>query len=185
MASFYSQGNTNFSGAAGYGSQSAANNGNLGGNSFQQFQQQPQQNTGLQQRQSFGQSSQSQPQQQQHFQQQEQTAKPFWTPNVQQAATQAAAGFMAQAATGNLTSEKVLTKGMDEIQKAFGGGIPGMNYVMIKLRSYFAVDNHYVKRKMIKVLFPFLNRHWRRDVRNCFVLCILHQYRYFYFSMLR
>ena len=179
MASFYSAtgnpGNsTDFGGNSGantgYGSEGAANNDNLEGNGFQQFQRQPQQNNGFSnnvqqwkaqpQDQTYGQPSQQQPQQQQ------QTMQPFWSPNVQQAATQAAAGFMAQAATGNLTGEKVLTQGMDEIQKAFGGGIPGMNYVMRILRSYFAVDNRYVKRKMLKVLFPFMNKQWRRDVSN-------------------
>jgi hypothetical protein len=187
MANFYSAtgnpgNNTNFDGnfgATGYGSEGAANNDNHGGIGFQQFEQQPQQNTGFSnnvqqwqaqpQGQPYGQPSQqrSQLQQQQQQQQQQQTSQPFWSPNnVQQAATQAAAGFMAQAATGNLTGEKVLTQGMDEIQKAFGGGIPGMNYVMKILRSYFAVDNRYVKRKMLKVLFPFTNKQWRRDVSN-------------------
>jgi len=177
MASFYNAtgnpgNNTTFgdnSSAGGYGSEGAASNDNLGGSGFQQFQQQPQQKTGFSnniqqwksqpQGQSYGQTSQQQSQQQQ----QQQTTQPFWSPNVQQAATQAAAGFMAQAATGNLTSENVLTQGMDGIQKAFGGGIPGMNYVMRILRSYFAVDNRYVKRKMLKVLFPFTNKQWRRD----------------------
>ena len=183
MANFYSAtgnsgNNTNFGGnfgTTGYGSEGATNNDNQGGSGFQQFQQQPQQNTGFSnnaqqwqaqpQGQPYGQRSQQPSQQQQ--QQQQQTAQPFWSPNnVQQAATQAAAGFMAQAATGNLTGEKVLTQGMDQIQHAFGGGIPGMNYVMRLLRSYFAVDNRYVKRKMMKLLFPFMNKQWRRDVSN-------------------
>lgn len=169
MASFYSatgntgQNNSNgsFGGNPGAGGYS---NGDAGGSGFQQFQQQPQQ---PQQQPSNGQQwqAQAQPQGQSYGQpsQQQQAPQPFWTPNVQQAATQAAAGFMAQAATGNLTSEKVLSQGMDEIQKAFGGGIPGMNYVMRMLRSYFAVDNRYVKRKLLRVLFPFVNKPWARD----------------------
>eukprot|EP00532_Pseudo-nitzschia_australis_P002086 CAMPEP_0168183968 /NCGR_PEP_ID=MMETSP0139_2-20121125/12938_1 /TAXON_ID=44445 /ORGANISM="Pseudo-nitzschia australis, Strain 10249 10 AB" /LENGTH=353 /DNA_ID=CAMNT_0008105457 /DNA_START=52 /DNA_END=1110 /DNA_ORIENTATION=+ len=187
MASFYgATGNQAHNG--GFGGNATPNpgadgysSGGAGGSGFQQFQQQPlqrQQPQQQQQQQHAGFTSnvqqwQAQPQgqqlygqsspQQQQQQQQQAAAQPFWSPNVQQAATQAAAGFMAQAATGNLTSEKVLSQGMDEIQKAFGGGIPGMNYVMRTLRSYFQVDNRYVKRKLQNVLFPFLNKQWRRD----------------------
>lgn len=193
MSGFYGNtgnNNTNFGGtggttggynAGGYsaGGYNSGGTTNLGGSGFQQFQQQPQQQQqqSQQQQQQQQQDStkapafannvqqwQAQPQQQrQSFGQPQQAATPFWTPNVQQAATQAAAGFMAQAATGNLSGEKMLSQGMDQIQQAFGGGIPGMNYVMRALRSYFAVDNRYVKRKMGKVLFPFLSKHWRRD----------------------
>ena len=102
--------------------------------------------------------------QQQQQQQQQSVSQPFWTPNVQQAASQVAAGFVASAATGNLTSEKVLTHGIDQMQKAFGGGIPGMEYIMKLLRSYFAVDNRYVKSKILLLLFPFRNKQWRRHV---------------------
>ena len=173
MASFYSTtsnpgNNNNFGGnfgATGYGNGGSTNNENVGESGFQQFQQQPQQTNVQQwkakpQGQSYGHPSQHQSQQQQ---QQHQSTQPFWMPGVQQAATQAAAGFIA----GNLSSDQVLTKGMDEIGKAFGGGIPGMNYVMNILRSYFAVDNDYVKRKMLKVLFPFTNKQWMREVSNC------------------
>jgi len=176
MSSFYHApvnpgNNNNFggnSGASDYGaSGGAASNDNPEGSVRHQFQDQPHQENdftnNVQQWNAHPRGhSHGQPSQQQPHQQQQQTTQMFWSPNVQQAATQAAAGFMAQAATGNLTSEKVLTQGMDEIQKAFGGGIPGMNYVMRMLRSYFAVDNRYVKRKMLKVLFPFTNKQWRR-----------------------
>eukprot|EP00536_Pseudo-nitzschia_multiseries_P008588 jgi/Psemu1/325275/estExt_fgenesh1_pg.C_2200008 len=167
--------NSTYGGNVGGGGYSSSG---VGGNGFQQFQQQPQSQQQQQQQQQPGFSSnvqQWQPQPQSHgqtygqpsqqhqqHQHQSQAPQPFWTPNVQQVATQAAAGFMAQAATGNLTSDKVLSHGMEEIQKAFGGGIPGMSYVMGSLRSYFAVDNRYVKRKMGKVLFPFLNKDWIR-----------------------
>ena len=188
MASFYgATGNQGHNGGFGGdpnanpnpGADGYSSGGGAGGSGFQQFQQQPQQQQQHQQQQqqqpgftSNVQQWQAQPQGQQSYgqssqQQQQAAAQPFWSPNVQQAATQAAAGFMAQAATGNLTSEKVLSQGMDEIQKAFGGGIPGMNYVMRTLRSYFQVDNRYVKRKLLNVLFPFLNKQWRRDVSRC------------------
>jgi len=40
--------------------------------------------------------------------------------------------------------------------------IPGLERAMMGLRVYFAVNNVYVKRKMGRVLFPFLKRDWRR-----------------------
>lgn len=172
--------NSSFGGTTGTGGYNSSG--------YSQFQQQPQSEQQQQQQQqqpsyasshqqwqaqtqgqSYGQSmqqqpqqQQQQPQQQQHQQQQQQQHQPFWTPQVQQAATQAAAGWMARAATGNLSSENVIHEGMDKISEAFGGGIPGMNYFMTALRSYFAVDNRYVKRKMTKVLFPFVNKDWIR-----------------------
>ncbi|MGK3759689.1 MAG: hypothetical protein ACI8RD_012006 [Bacillariaceae sp.] len=191
MANFYSAtGNPNVNGG---GYSNAGGGGGGGGGStdnFQQFnqsqKQQPQQQQQQQQQQQPGFSQwQAQPQgqgqsqgqgqgqpygqqqmQQQPQQQQPTAPQPFWSSatNVQQAATQAAAGFVAQAATGNLTGEKVLSQGIDSMQKAFGGGIPGMDYIMRMLRSYFAVDNRYVKRKIIIILFPFKNQQWRRSV---------------------
>lgn len=62
-------------------------------------------------------------------------------------------------------AQQAFQHGMNEVIKRFDvtdAGIPGLNYVMTQLRSYFAVDNHYVKRKMLRVLFPFLKREWRR-----------------------
>ena len=178
MASFYSApgGNPNVNGG---GYSNAGGGGGGGGGStdnFQQFNQsqqpqQQQQQPGISQWQAQpqgqGQPYGQQMQQQQQQQQQQPTApQPFWSSatNVQQAATQAAAGFVAQAATGNFSSEKVLSQGIDSMQKAFGGGIPGMDYIMRMLRSYFAVDNRYVKRKIIIILFPFKNQQWRRNV---------------------
>jgi len=40
--------------------------------------------------------------------------------------------------------------------------IPGFDQAMITLRTYFAVDNDYVVKKMKKVLFPFKTSHWKR-----------------------
>ena len=177
MASFYSApgGNPNVNGG-GYSNAGGGGGGGGGGSTdnFQQFNQsqqpqQQQQQPGFSQWQAQPQ-GQGQPygqQMQQQQQQQQPTApQPFWSSatNVQQAATQAAAGFVAQAATGNFSSEKVLSQGIDSMQKAFGGGIPGMDYIMRMLRSYFAVDNRYVKRKIIIILFPFKNQQWRRNV---------------------
>jgi len=188
MASFYSAtGNPNnnnnnsststdgysFADGGGGGGDDSGSTGNI--QEFLQPQQQSQQQPGFSQwqpkHQGQGQSQggqhqgqgQSYGQQMQQQQPQQSTPQPFWSSNAQQVATQAAAGFVAQAATGNLTSEKVLTHGIDQMQKAFGGGIPGMDYIMRTLRSYFAVDNRYVKRKIVIVLFPFKNKHWRRN----------------------
>jgi hypothetical protein len=86
---------------------------------------------------------------------------------MQRQGTQVASQIVADFTTGNLTGEKIGEKLMDGIGKGFGGGIPGLEYVMESLRGYFAVDNRYVKRKMVKVLFPFLNNQWRRSV-SCF-----------------
>jgi len=142
-------------GATGYNNEGSTSHNGVGGSGFQpqerntftnnvqQWQAQPQV-------QSYGHPSQQQSQQQ-HLQQ---NAEHLWTSNVQQAAV----GFMAQAATGNITIEKVLDPEIDEI--------PGMKYIMGQLRSYFAVDNRYVKRKMLIVLFPFINKEWRREVQE-------------------
>ena len=69
-------------------------------------------------------------------------------------------------------AEQALNEGLRRIENVFEIGIPGLNYVMTALRSYFAVDNRYMKRKMMNVLFPFLNKEWRRVVRNFYcVVC--------------
>ena len=146
-------------GSTGYGNQgSASNNSN-----FQQFQQQPQQNSGFSnkmqqwqaqpQGQTYGQSSQQQQPQQQ--QQQQQTTQPFWGSN-------ASAGSSVQ----QVVAQQALNEGLRRIENAFEIGIPGLNYAMGMLRPYFAVDNRYVKRKMLNVLFPFLSKEWRRIVSN-------------------
>jgi hypothetical protein len=109
----------------------------------------------------------SQSQQQQHGQ------SSFFA-GVQQQGTQVATQIVADFATGNLTGEKIGEKLMDGIGKGFGGGIPGLEYVMGSLRGYFAVDNRYVKRKMAKVLFPFLNKQWQRVVSCCYTFEVGH-----------
>jgi hypothetical protein len=40
--------------------------------------------------------------------------------------------------------------------------IPGLEKVMRELRVYFAVDNSYVKAKMLRVLFSFFYKTWKR-----------------------
>jgi hypothetical protein len=96
---------------------------------------------------------------------QHQTQQQFFN-NAQAAAT----GLFAKGVTGNLNADDV----MQETQKLFGGvfksGIPGVDGVMNTLRSYFAVDNRYVKRKMQKFLFPFLSKQWKRFVSFCLLI---------------
>lgn len=104
---------------------------------------------------------------QQRQQQQQQVGRSSFFDGVQQQGTQVASQLVADFATGNLTGQKIGEKLMDGIGKGFGGGIPGLEYVMGSLRGYFAVDNRYVKRKMMKVLFPFLNKQWQRAVSSC------------------
>ena len=47
--------------------------------------------------------------------------------------------------------------------------VPGLESSMLLLRRYFAVDNYYVKTKILKVLFPFRSKNWKRLVSysNC------------------
>jgi hypothetical protein len=115
---------------------------------------------------------QQQPQNNMHQQQQQQPqGAPFFAApqaggggglNVGGIATQAAARYM----TGQGISE-------DDMKHVWESGfariIPGFDSTMQTLRSYYAVDNNYVKRKMQKVLFPFVSKSWRRTVSlaNC------------------
>ena len=81
--------------------------------------------------------------------------------NVTQLATQ---GFTQFVATGKVDAAGMGQKVLSEFEN-FGGNIPGLNRVMTALRGYFAVDNDYVQKKMVRVLFPFLNKEgWRRKV---------------------
>jgi hypothetical protein len=104
------------------------------------------------------------PQQQQ--QQQQQAPAAFWNPGAAAAVT----GLVAQAASGGLNNEAMLDWAMKGGSAAWQSGgasiIPGFDSTMLMLRSYFAVDNKYVKRKMQKLLFPFLSKQWKRLVRT-------------------
>ncbi|EJK45505.1 hypothetical protein THAOC_35879 [Thalassiosira oceanica] len=44
--------------------------------------------------------------------------------------------------------------------------IPFLERSLIALRPYFALDNGYVKRKMFRVLFPFLHKQWAREIQE-------------------
>mmetsp|Transcript_17433 Transcript_17433/g.25176 ORF Transcript_17433/g.25176 Transcript_17433/m.25176 type:complete len:365 (+) Transcript_17433:46-1140(+) len=91
----------------------------------------------------------------------------FWNPAT--AATVAAvAGSMAQG--GSLNNDAIYGLAEATGKSLFSSGtakiVPGVESFMIMLRQYFAVDNYYVKRKMQKILVPFFNKQWARQVSN-------------------
>jgi hypothetical protein len=95
---------------------------------------------------------------------QQQTQQPipnYWNP--------AAAAVMNAAAGGMITNDAMLdlasSAGRTFIASGTARFVPGLERFMTNLRTYFAVDNRYVQRKMITVLFPFLKKQWRRTVR--------------------
>jgi hypothetical protein len=175
MSNFYGSDPNSAGGGGGFYNQSSS-----GGNGEQQFQQptqQPQQQPAYQyanvnQWQQQPSSQNNNTQQQQAVQQPQQQATPaFWNPS----AAAAVAGFAAQAASGGFSNEAVLDSMLKGGAKAWQSGgasmIPGFDTTMQALRTYFAVDNRYVKRKMQKVLFPFLSKQWRRVVSDLLFSC--------------
>lgn len=68
---------------------------------------------------------------------------------------------------GDMNSQVMMnvaeSMGKEFLQKGWAKAVPGLERSMLGLRPYFAVDNSYVKRKMTKVLFPFLFRDWARQ----------------------
>ena len=154
MSNFY--GNTNTGGG---GTNDFYNSG--GYNQQQQQQQPPQaQNYNYSQWQQQSQQPTPNPQAQQQQPQQANAPAPgaFWNPGATMM------GLAAQAATGGVNEKTV----MDMTQAIWKSGsasiIPGVDSTMLMLRSYFAVDNHYVKRKMVKILMPFMSKSWKRMV---------------------
>ena len=132
--------------------------------------------------------SNQQQQAQQQTQQQTKQPAPFWNPgasgnansgaNLSNTAASLVGGVMAQAATGGLNNEAIMNTLLQGGREAWVSGgarmIPGLEAGMLMLRTYFAVDNRYVKRKMQKVLFPFLSKQWRRFVRTA-IICNIFQ----------
>ena len=70
--------------------------------------------------------------------------------------------------TNNSTNEAMYRYGIQVTNQFLGEStarlIPGLETFMKTLRIYFAVDNGYVKRKMMRVLFSFLYKNWMRLV---------------------
>jgi hypothetical protein len=192
MANFYDQSGMNNQGGStapndfysggGYNSQQSQQSSGGYNNSNTSIQQGGQKSQQQQQQQNYGYSQpnvnqwqpssptrQQQPMnqaQQRPQQQQQQAPAAFWNPGAAAAVT----GLVAQAASGGLNNEAMLDWAMKGGSAAWQSGgasiIPGFDSTMLMLRSYFAVDNRYVKRKMQKLLFPFLSKQWKRKVRT-------------------
>jgi len=84
----------------------------------------------------------------------------FWNPA-------AAATVIGSVANSGLSNDAMLdlasSAGKSFLQSGSARMIPGLEGAFQTLRKYFAVDNRYVKRKMIKILLPFLSKHWKRE----------------------
>jgi hypothetical protein len=143
-----------------YNSGGTYGGGGNGGPQQQQFQQQQQQYEGgggnQQQWQQPQPQQQTQPQQQEQLQQQN-----FWSPTMT-----AATMMNVAAATQNPDAmlDLASSAGRSFLQSGTARMMPGMQGYMGHLRTYFAVDNRYVKRKMQKLVFPYLSKAWKRMV---------------------
>lgn len=159
------------------------NNNNAGGfqqtNQFQNSTQQPQQQQNQFQNPNQWaapqqqQQQQQQPMNQQYNQQAQYSQQPqnngssfFGAPNQQgQGGFDNLKGMATQGALRAMTGQGL---NQDDLIKVVDFGIarliPGVDYTMQTLRTYYAVDNNYVKRKLQKVLFPFTSKHWSRTV---------------------
>jgi hypothetical protein len=113
----------------------------------------------------------SSPQQNQQYQYQQPSsmgsnsmngAMNFWNPAMTMAANAAVTGKF-----GDVNSQVMMnaaeSMGKEFLQRGFAKAVPGLERSMLGLRPYFAVDNTYVRRKMTKVLFPFLFKEWARQ----------------------
>lgn len=89
-------------------------------------------------------------------------AMKFWNPAMTMAANAAATGKV-----GDVNSQMMMnvaeSMGKQFLETGWIKLVPGLERSMVGLRPYFAVDNSYVKRKMTKVLFPFLYKQWARQ----------------------
>ena len=87
----------------------------------------------------------------------------FWNP--------AAAATMVAMAGSGMSNDAMIdfasNAGKSFLQSGSARMVPGLESKMHMLRRYFAVDNHYVKIKMRKILFPFFDKQWTRVVRFC------------------
>ena len=153
-----------------------------GDNSGWQQQQQQQQQYPQQQ----GSQQQQQYQQNQFVQQStqpQQSAPSFWNPAT--AATMAAMAASTVASGGSMSNDTVLDFATTASKSFFQSGtarmIPGLESAMLLLRSYFAVDNKFVVRKMKRVLLPVLidKQGWNRQVCDVMTLALQTYHLYF------
>lgn len=81
----------------------------------------------------------------------------FWNPAV-------AASVMGAAASGNTDAMMGVAESMGKqfLETGWARAVPGLEKSMVTLRVYFAVDNNYVKKKMGRILMPFLFKSWKR-----------------------
>ena len=98
----------------------------------------------------------------------------FWNPTTAMAMS-TVANAAATGKIGDVNSQVMIgmaeSMGKQFLETGWAKAVPGLERSMVALRVYFAVDNLYVKRKIVKVLFPFAFRDWRRQVR---LLCVCH-----------
>lgn len=100
----------------------------------------------------------AQPQYQQPPQHSQQPpAQTFWNPAT---AMSAAAAFTSS--DSNAMYNVAESMGKQFLETGVAKAVPGLERSLLALRPYFAVDNSYVKAKMVRVLFPFLSRDWAR-----------------------
>lgn len=82
--------------------------------------------------------------------------QPFWNPNmVSMAAAAATSNPDAMFSMAQKATHTFLDQGTARM-------IPGLERLMSTLRLYFAVDNNYVKKKIMRVLFSPFYKHWAR-----------------------
>ena len=56
--------------------------------------------------------------------------------------------------------------GQEYLRANVGRYIPWFTAFWHGLKYYFAVNHHYVNRKLLTLIFPFRKRHWRREVKD-------------------
>ena len=93
---------------------------------------------------------------------------PFWNPAMASTFASVATSAAASAALNgtsqnpNAMLDLGLKAGHTFLDQGTARMIPGLEKLMRQLRGYFAVNNKYVKRKMMRVLFSFCYRDWQR-----------------------
>ncbi len=106
----------------------------------------------------------------------------FWSPVATQFASATLNSFVAGANTngangpGGVPNNNIdpyaqiaIDQGRTFVTSYTAKLIPGLETFMNTFRKYFAVDNGYVKRKMVRVLFSFFCKNWSRKVSQSIV----------------
>ena len=107
----------------------------------------------------------SQQQQQPYAPVQQQTAAPAAASVFNPAAAAAMAAVSMSGSGGHDAAfNAISTAGQSFFQEGVSRMIPGLESTVMLLRTYFAVDNRYVMRKIQKVLVPFFSKDWQRQV---------------------